>query len=182
TKMGIGLTFEEFVNVKLRLNNEDVPKHRSADVRAEQLFPMKPAEVVKHLRARGYACRVESLEMLVRTGGVEPADFDVWTRADVDEAAKRFEECESFTPYATMCQALGCRYVDFLMPLRDASERESSRYGQHIPADDQYFVLHRTPPRAEIGDDGSIGAISPAVISFTLCDDVREQLEAGEVV
>jgi hypothetical protein len=30
--MTIGLTFDEFVNVKLRPTNEDVPKHRSADV------------------------------------------------------------------------------------------------------------------------------------------------------
>ncbi|MEZ6088633.1 MAG: hypothetical protein R3C05_11515 [Pirellulaceae bacterium] len=82
---------------------------RSADARAAQLFPMKPVEVVNHLLARSYACRAESLQLLVWTDGIEPADYDVWTRADDDAAAERFEECESFTPYATMCWAPGCR-------------------------------------------------------------------------
>lgn len=87
-------------------------------------------------------------------------------------AADYFEDAEIFTPYAAMCQALGCGYADFLRALNEAAERESQKYGRRIPADDQYFVMHRVPPR----DD------RPAVITFTLCDDVRERLERGQGV
>jgi hypothetical protein len=41
-----------------------------------------------------------------------------------------------------------------------------------VPDDDQYFVMHRVPPRD----------VNPAVISFTLCDDIRERLERGEEI
>lgn len=79
-----------------------------------------------------------------------------------------------FTPYAAMCQALGCRYADFLKPLRDAADRESAKYGRRIPDDDQ-FVMHRMPPR---GGEGA----HDAIISFTLCDDIRDRIERGEEV
>jgi hypothetical protein len=51
-------------------------------------------------------------------------------------------------------------------------ERESRKYGRWIPEDDQYFVMHRVPPRGD----------KPAVITFTLMDDVQERLEHGEEV
>ncbi|MEX2389882.1 MAG: hypothetical protein WD534_18545, partial [Phycisphaeraceae bacterium] len=95
-----------------------------------------------------------------------------WSQADVDAAAEHFEDCDMFTPYAAMCQTLGCRYVDFLRPLREAAEAESARYGRRVPDDDQYFVMHRVPPRGD----------SPAILSFTLCDDIQERLERGEEV
>jgi hypothetical protein len=97
--------------------------------------------------------------MLVETDGVSLAESDCWMQADVDAAAEHFEQCESFVPYATMCLALGCRYVDFLRPLREASERESAKYGRHVPMDDQYFVMHRIPPRG--GSEDANGNIEP---------------------
>jgi hypothetical protein len=71
-----------------------------------------------------------------------------------------------------MCQTLGCSYADFLRPLREAAREASRKYRRRIPPDDQLFLLHRFPPR----DD------KPAVITFTLADDVRERLERGEEV
>ncbi len=140
----IGLTFEEYVDVKLRPQES---AHRVFDIAAQkhasEMFPMSTVQAANHLRSRGYACRPASLEMLVETEGVSLAGSDRWMQADVDAAAEHFEQCESFVPYATMCLALGCRYVDFLRPLREASERESAKYGRHVPMDDQYFVLHR---------------------------------------
>ena len=65
--------------------------------------------------------------------------------------------------------------VDLLRPLREAADRESARYGRVIPDDDQYFVVHRVPPRG--GDGGH-----DAILSFTLCDDIRERIERGEEV
>ncbi|MGB0600453.1 MAG: hypothetical protein ACPGLY_27570 [Rubripirellula sp.] len=178
--MTIGLTFDEFVNVKLRPTNEDVPKHRSADVRAAQLFPMTTTEAANHLRSRGYDSPVDSLEELVKDGVLSLDADGNWTREAVDEAADFYERCELFVPYATMCQALGCRYVDWLVPLRNASERESKRLGRHVPPDDQYFAMHRVPPIAETDDDGNLVNIRPAEITFTLLDEVRREYEAGE--
>jgi hypothetical protein len=122
------------------------------------------------------------LEMLIENGVVTPAGPDAWSQADVDAAAEHFEDCQIFVPYAMMCVALGCRYADFLRPLREAAERESARYGRRVPEDDQYFVMHRVPPRGVTGSDGRLVDVKPAVISFTLCDDIRERLERGEEV
>ena len=112
-----------------------------------------------------------------------PAEPDVWSQADVDAAAEHFEDCQIFTPYAAMCEALGCRYADFMRPLREAAERESQKYGRHVPADDQYFrdapgsAARRDGRRWQPGRDQAGGHFS-----FTLCDDIREQLERGEEV
>ena len=138
----------------------------------EQMFPMTLKAASKHLRSRGYDCRPEMLEVLVSGRVVKPAS-DAWSRADVEAAAEHFEACEIFTPYAAMCQTLGCRYADFQQALREAAERESARYGRRVPADDQCFVMHRQPPC-----DGAGG--HPAIITFTLCDDIRERLQSGE--
>lgn len=51
-----------------------------------------------------------------------------------------------------MCVALGRRYADFNRPLREAAERESQKYRTHVRADDQLFVMHRSPPRGVTGD------------------------------
>lgn len=169
----IGLTIEEFVELKLKPPaGADRAFHKAAAMERDQMFPMNLAAASNHLRSRGYDCRPAMLELLVKDGVVTPAAPDGWTQADVDAAAEHFEQCQIFTPYAAMCVALGCRYADFLRPLREAAERESARYGRRIPDDDQYFVMHRVPPRDA----------SPAMITFTLADDIRERLTRGEEV
>lgn len=138
----------------------------------EQMFPMNIAQASNHLRSRGYDCRPEMLELLIQNEVVTPANQNAWSQADVDAAAEHFEQCDMFTPYASMCQTLGCRYADFVRPLREAAERESAKYGRQVPADDQYFVMHRQPPRGD----------APTILTFTLADDIRERLERGEEV
>jgi len=169
----IGLTVDEYVDLKVKPRaSADRAVHEAAEIEREQMFPMTLAAAASHLRSRGYDCRPAMLELLVKDGVVTPAEADAWAQADVDAAAEHFEDCGILTPYAAMCQVLGCRYADFLRPLREAAERESLKYRRHIPDDDQYFVMHRVPPRDT----------TPAIISFTLCDDVRERVERGEVV
>ncbi|MEZ6138280.1 MAG: hypothetical protein R3C53_25640 [Pirellulaceae bacterium] len=77
-----------------------------------------------------------------------------------------------FTPYVEMCRGLGCNYFAFLRALKDAAERESEKYGSRIRMDDQLFVMHRSPAREA----------HPAVITFTLCEDIRDRLIRGERV
>ncbi len=122
------------------------------------------------------------LEVLIKNCVVTPAAPDTWTLADAEAAAEHFEECQIFAPYAAMCQTLGCRYADFLRPVREAAARESQKYGRGVPDDAPYFVMHRVPPRGVTGEDGNLVEIKPAVISFTLYDDIRERLERGEEV
>ncbi len=172
----IGLTFEEYAELKVRPRvGADAAFQHAAEMTLAEMFPMTLMAASSHLRSRGYDCRPEMLEVLIRNEVVKPSDPDVWSQADVDAAAEHFEECGLYTPYAAMCQALGCRYADFLRPLHEAAERESAKYGRRVPADDQYFVMHRVPPRG--GPDGH-----DAIITFTLCDDIRERLERGEEV
>jgi len=172
----IGLTFDEYVDLKVKPRvGADAAFQQAAEMELEQMFPMTLAAASSHLRSRGYDCRPEMLEVLISNQVVTPAAPDAWSQADVDAAAEHFEDCDIFTPYAAMCQTLGCRYADFLKPLREAVDRESAKYGRHIPADDQYFVMHRVPPRG--GDQDH-----DAIISFTLCDDIQERLERGEEV
>lgn len=174
--MRIGLTLDEYFALRVRPpSGADPAFHAAAEQVRATMFPMNLAGASSHLRSRGYDCRPPMLEMLIENGVVTPANRDEWTQADVDAAAEHFEECQLYVPYAAMCQTLGCRYADFLRPLLDAAERESKRYGRRIPNDDQYFVMHRVPPRG-----GSSG--HDAIISFSLCDDIRERLERGEEV
>jgi len=181
--MRIGLTFDEYADLRLRPPTDADPAFRTAaEMEREQLFPMSRASASGHLRTRGYDCRPPMLDVLVRNGVVAPADPDAWSQADVDAAAEHFEQCQIFTPYAAMCQTLGCRYADFERALREAAERESKRYGRQVPADDQYFVMHRVPPRGETNASGDLVELKPAVISFTLCDDIKERIERGEEV
>jgi len=171
-----GLTFDEYVEFRLKPRaGADGAFHEAVDMEQERMFPMTLVVASNHLRSRGYDSRPEMLDVLIRNEVVTPAAPDAWSRGDVDVAAEHFEDCEIFTPYAAMCVALGCRYADFLRPLREAADRESAKYGRYVPDDDQYFVMHRQPPRG--GDDGH-----DAIISFTLCDDIRERLERGEEV
>lgn len=181
--MRIGLTFDEYIKLKLEAALDGIgylkcepgrppvfePLPQDDEPPQSQLFPMTTAQAASHLRSRGYDCRPQMLELLVENGVVRLSQPDRWTQSDVEAAADYFEDAEIYTPYAAMCQALGCGYADFLRALREAAQRESARYGRRVPADDQYFVMHRVPPR----DD------KPSVISFTLCDDVRERLERG---
>lgn len=168
----IGLTFDEYVDLKIRpWFGTDRAFHEAAEMERE-LFPMTLVAAANHLRSRGYDSRPAMLEVLIENGVVTPVQVDTRTQADVDAAAEHFEECGILTPYAAMCQTLGYRYADFLRPLREAAKRESAKYGRHVPDDDQYFVMHRVPPRDA----------SPAIITFTLADDIRERLERGEEV
>jgi len=179
----IGLTFDEYADLRLTPPpGADRAFHAAAQAERERMFPMATAAAANHLRSRGYDWRPAMLDVLVENGVVTPSQPDVWSQADVDAAAAHFEEAAIFTPYAAMCQTLGCRYADFERALREASERESAKYGRPVPADDQYFVMHRIPPRGVMGGDGSLAGITPAQISFTLCDDIRERLECGEEV
>ncbi len=168
-----GLTFDEYIQLKVKPRaGADPAFHEAADMEIEQMFPMTLTQASSHLRSRGYDCRPAMLEVLVRDKVVTPANANAWSQADVDAAAVHFEQCEIFTPYADLCETLGCRYADFVRPLREAAERESARYGRQVPEDDQYFVMHRQPPRGD----------APAILTFTLADDIRERLERGEEV
>ena len=174
----IGLTFAEYVMLTLRPRvGSDPAFWQPAELEAE-MFPMPLVVASNHLRSRGYDCRPEMLELLVRNKVVTPAGADAWTLANVEAAAEHFEDCELYTPYAAMCQTMGCSYAGFLRPLREAAERESAKYGRMVLASDQYFVMHRVPPR---GGDETHDA-HDAIITFTLCDDIRERLERGEEV
>ena len=44
------------------------------------------------MRTRGYDCRQESLELLVKQQTVKPVDVDAWTRANVDAVCDYFEK------------------------------------------------------------------------------------------
>ncbi|MCC6286219.1 MAG: hypothetical protein IT439_13110 [Phycisphaerales bacterium] len=179
----IGLTLDEHFDLRVKpRTGADAAFHEAAQEERDRLFPMTTAAASNHLRSRGYDCRPALLDALVEQEVVTPSRPDAWTQADVDAAAEHFEECQIFVPYAVMCQALGCRYADFLRPLREAAERESAKYGCSVPADDQCFVMHRVPPRGVTAKDGELVGITPAAISFTLCDDIREKLERGEGV
>lgn len=164
--MGIGMTFSEFTELRS----------------GEEGFPLSLNLAVEHLRARGYDCRPAMLTLLAEDGTLTNTEPDAWTPSDMDAAAEHFERCEIFTPYAAMCQTLGCRYADFVRPLQNAAGKASQLYGQPIPACDQYFEMHRIPPRCSTDEAGCMTGTQPSVISFTLCDDIRERLERGEEV
>ena len=181
--MRIGLTFDEYIDLKLRPHSRaDRAFHQAVDEAPEKIFPMATVTAANHLRSRGYDVRPPMLDMLVKNGVVTLAQPDVWSPADVDVAADYFEEAQMLVPYAAMCNTLGCCYADFLRPLREASERESQKYGRHVPDNDQYFVMHRVPPRGVTDKNGDLVEVTPAVISFTLCDDIKERLERGEEI
>jgi hypothetical protein len=169
----IGLSFDEFVELELTPRaGADAAMFEAAELERQEMFPMKLVEVNTHLRSRGYDCRPMMLQMLIKNKVVKPADPDAWTPEDVEAAATHFEACDIHTPYALMCKTLGCTYAGYLRPLREAAVRESAKFGRRIPNDDQYFVMHRQPPREN----------TPAIITFTLSGDVQERIERGEEV
>lgn len=169
----IGLTLDEHFDLRVKPRaGADPAFHEAAQEERDQMFPMATAAASHHLRSRGYDCRPAILDALIRQRVVTLSKPDAWSQADVDAAADHLEEAGVFTPYAAMCMALGCRYADFLRPLCEAADRESAKYGRPVRPDDQLFVMHRVPPREN----------TPAVIAFTLCDDIRERLERGEEV
>ncbi len=181
--MRIGLTFDEYAELRLNPPAGSSPFiQQAADQEREEMFPMNLASVSIHLRSRGYDCKRMMLELLLDNEAVNLTDRDAWTQEDVEAAAEYFEQSQLFVPYASMCQTLGCGYVGFLRPLREAAERESKIYGRCVPENDQYFVMHRVPPRGQTDDDGNMTGIQPSQISFTLCDDIKERLERGEEV
>lgn len=181
--MAVGMTFEEYVELKLMPSpRADRVFRLTAEKRRDSMFPLDLALAAAHLRSRGYDCRPQTLELLVEQGVIEMDDANRWERKHVDAAAEYFEQCELFTPYAEMCRVLGCTYGDFHRALREAAEQASEKYGREVRADDQLFVMHRFPPRGGDLVDGEFVGGHRALISFTLCDDVREQLERGEVV
>lgn len=169
----IGLTLDEHFELRVKPRaGADPAFHEAAQEEQDRMFPMSTAAASHHLWSRGYDCRPAILDALIRQGVVTLSQPDAWSQADVDAAADHLEDAGIFTPYAAMCMALGCRYADFLRPLRDAAERESAKYGRPVRPDDQLFVMHRVPPREN----------TPSVISFTLCYDIRERLERGKEI
>jgi hypothetical protein len=181
--MRVGLTFDEFVDLRLKpMAGADQAFFEAADEERNEMFPMATTVAAMHLRQRGYECKAPMLDLLVEDGVVKLSKPDNWTQKDVDAAAEHLEDCQLFVPYAAMCQAMGCPYADFLRPLREAAERESKTYNRRIPEDDQYFVMHRVPPRGVTDKNGNLVEITPSKISFTLCDDIRERILNGEEV
>lgn len=181
--MRIGLSLDEFTDLKMRPHaRADRVFHQVAEDTIEKLFPMDTGAAAIHLRSRGYDVRPPMLDVLVEDGVVALAQSDVWSRADVEVAADYFEEARMLVPYAAMRNTLGCSYARFLRLLREASERESQKYGRHVPDNDQYFVMHREPPRGVTDDNGNLVGIKPASITFSIADDIKERLERGEEI
>lgn len=128
----IGLSFEEYAELKVRPRvGADTAFGHAAEMALAEMFPMTLVAASSHLRSRGYDCRPAMLEVLVRDGVVTPAAPDAWSRADVDAAARHFEDCDLLTPYAAMCQTLGCRYV-WTCCGRCARRRIASRPGTGV--------------------------------------------------
>ncbi len=120
--MRIGLTFDEYVELRLKPPaGEDRAFHQAAQEESQRMFPMTTVQAASHLRSRGYDVRPPMLDLLVEDGVIKLAQPDVWTQADV-VAADHFEQAGVFVPYAEMCRALGCSYAGFLRPLRQAAE------------------------------------------------------------
>lgn len=180
--MRIGLTLTEYFSLVLTPAGPEEAFRQAAEMERKSLFPMTTAAAAAHLRSRGYDALRQSLELLVENGVVRLTQPDVWLESDVEAAANHFEQAQILVPFAAACQTLGCSYADFLRPLREAAEDASRKYGRSVAANDQYFVLHREPPRGETDDAGNLIAIKPARITFSLCNDIRERLERGEEV
>lgn len=156
--MRFGLSIEEFVGLE-----------RKPIACGDQ--PLTIEEAAEHMRRRGYCCRSESLKILVKDCQTEISKR-IWTQELIESCCDYFETHAFFTPYVEMCRVLGFSYFMFLKALKEASERESEKYGIRVRMDDQLFVMHRSPAREE----------HPAVITFTLCEDIRDRLIHSEGV
>lgn len=113
---------------------------------------------------------------------VRPVSLAGCSKADVDAAVAYSEDGSILTAYARIFEALGCGYTAYVRALREAAERESRVYGQQIPADDQFFTLHYSPPRGVTDPYGNLVENRQAVIRFTLADEFRDRLGRGEEV
>lgn len=156
--MRLGLTREEFVELK-----------RKPIACRDQSLTLE--EAAEHIRQRGYDCRPQSLMVLV-TGTLTETSNRIWTQELIESCCDWFETHLIFTPYVEMCRVMGFSYIAYLRALTKASERESEKYGTRVPMDDHLFVMQRIPSREE----------HPAIISFTLTEDVQDRLERGEEV
>ena len=117
----IGLTLDEHFDLRVKPRaGADPAFGTAAQQERDQMFPMATFAASHHLRSRGYDCRPALLDALVEQGVVTPSQPDAWTQADVEAAALHFEDAGLYSPYSAMCLALGCRYADFLRPLREA--------------------------------------------------------------
>lgn|GEM_PF-5009145 len=80
----IGLTFEEYTELKVRPRvGADAAFQHAAQMELERMFPMTLMVASSHLRSRGYDCRPQMLEVLVRDQVVKPAGPDAWSQVDV---------------------------------------------------------------------------------------------------
>ena len=80
----IGLTFEEYTELKVRPRvGADAAFQHAAEMELERMFPMTLMVASSHLRSRGYDCRPQMLEVLVRDQVVKPAGPDAWSQVDV---------------------------------------------------------------------------------------------------
>lgn len=156
--MRLGLTIEEFTELD-----------RKPIACDDQ--PLTIVEAAEHMRQRGYCCRPESLEIVLKDRQTEIWNR-IWTQELIESCCDYFETHQFFTPYVEMCRVLGCNYFTYLRALKKAAERESEKYGTRVRMDDQLFVMHRIPAREE----------HLAVVTFTLCDDIRDRLIRGEGV
>lgn len=101
--MAIGLTFDEYAELRLTPRGAADPAFLQAEIEREQMFPMNTATAANHLRSRGYDCRPEMLDVLIKNGVVNLGDGDAWAQADVDAVAEYFEEAEIFVPSTRPC-------------------------------------------------------------------------------
>ncbi len=71
--MKIGLTFEEFVELRLMpLAGADAAFRQAAEMEHEWLFRMTTARAARQLRWRGYDCKPQMRELLVENGVARP--------------------------------------------------------------------------------------------------------------
>jgi len=87
--MGTGLTFDEYVDLRLKPPaGADRAFHQAAEMERDRIFPMNTTAASNHLRSRGYDCRPQMLDLLVENGVVTLSKPDVWAQTDVDAAAQ----------------------------------------------------------------------------------------------
>ncbi len=84
--MPTGLTFDEYVDLKLRPPaGADRCFHEAVEGSLGIMFPMPTVVASTHLRSRGYDCRPAMLDLLVENGVVTLAEPDAWTRDDAED-------------------------------------------------------------------------------------------------
>ena len=136
-------------------------------------YPVSTMEAVGELRTRGLDAREHKLLYLVRTGVVTPERESrnlLWSGEAIDQAAFALEKEGAYTPSGHMCVVLGLNYADYLRSLRNAVDTVNAEFGMGaVSVNSDLFVMHAHPPRWT----------SSGRVEFTLCDDVRQELEAA---